>query len=67
MLSYCTCIQTHADAATELIGSMNFENFWDKIELRHCKSRTLSLCANQNARLPKALGELLQVYTTHRD
>ena len=26
----------------------------------------LSLCANQNARLPKALGELLQVYTTSR-
>ena len=25
---------------------------------------TLSLCANQNARLPKALGEFLQVYTT---
>ena len=27
---------------------------------------TLSLCANQNARLPKALGEFLQVYTTSR-
>ena len=27
---------------------------------------TLSLCAHQNARLPKALGEFLQVYTTSR-
>ena len=35
MLSYCTrnpCWCCH------WVGSMNFENFWDKIELRHCKS-----------------------------
>ena len=45
MLSYCTrnpCWCCH------WVGSMNFENFWDKIELRHCKS-IIALCQSKCA------------------
>ena len=61
-----TALETHADAATESLSWLH--------ELRELLRQyritslqvTLSLCANQNARLPKALGEFLQVYTTSR-